>query len=283
MPTVWWTNTAFTASMYSGGSSTCDSSAPQWARSTIGGRVTVDGGAGGTVGVGEAVSDGELVTVSVGVGVAVSVGVADSVAVGSVVGVAVGVSEEAATGAAAKEPAARSPEARSFRAAARASRAVTPGSTRSRRSPLGRPEVLPSAAVTLASTASDGPTHRGSDTPRMSASTLSGRCWSRSSFRQPVQSPVSVLCVRTSAVPVRRFLAPCQVMPSMLNCSVSVRGRSRLVSPVPFRASVYTFAGRASAPRPPGWSATATVTAPAPPRTTAPSVSQVRRFRLSGL
>ncbi|MFH0242687.1 hypothetical protein ACGRHY_09640 [Streptomyces sp. HK10] len=81
---VWWTKAALMpSSRYADGSSTMDSSAPQAARETIGGRVTVESGAVGTVGSGDGLAVGlPEVPGSVGSGSVVS-GAVDSVPEGS--------------------------------------------------------------------------------------------------------------------------------------------------------------------------------------------------------
>jgi hypothetical protein len=59
---VWWTKTAFTSWLYSGGSGLIDSPAPQSARETIGGSGTVDGGTVGVPadGLAEVLVEGEV-------------------------------------------------------------------------------------------------------------------------------------------------------------------------------------------------------------------------------
>lgn len=173
-----------------------------------------------------------------------------------------------------------------------ASLEVTPGSTIARVSPLGSAVDDPSAATTRASTPSEGPTHRDSDMPRtpflLSAVSGSGRCESVFTDTQSVHFPVTLLRVRTWAVPLSSALCLSQVTPTSENGSVPVRGSSRLVLPSAFSSAERTLTGRgvvAEGPEPPVASglATAYVTTPAPPRTTAPIVTQALRLRLSGL
>lgn len=105
---------------------------------------------------------------------------------------------------------------------------VIPGSTRLTSSPVGSPALaVPSSRTTCTSTPSDGPTHSGSEAPRMPGSTPSGGSTPNSRSCQALHSPVSRLRVRTCAVPSICFLGPVQETPSSENCFVLVRGSSR--------------------------------------------------------
>jgi len=116
---------------------------------------------------------------------------------------------------------------------------ATPGSTRLTSRPFGRAELVePSLWTTWTCTPSEGPTHSGSEAPRASApasGSSSGSTFASRSF-QAVHSPVSMLWVRTCAVPCSRLPASFQETPSIENCLVSVRGSSRLPLAVPFSA-----------------------------------------------
>lgn len=87
-------------------------------------------------------------------------------------------------------------------------------------------------------------------------------------------------------MPCSRFAAPVQETPSSEDCRVPVRGSSRVPFVAAFSARSWTFTGRLACPPVP-WpedgAATAYVTTPPPPRTTAPSVSHARRLMPDGL
>uniref|UniRef100_UPI003513B0A5 hypothetical protein n=1 Tax=Streptomyces calvus TaxID=67282 RepID=UPI003513B0A5 len=137
-------------------------------------------------------------------------------------------------------------------------------------------------ATTRASTASDGPTHSGSDAPRTteaSPSSVSGARMPKSRSRQSVQVPLSALRVRICAVPSKSSALSSQETPTRENDCVSVRGSSRFFGSLPSSASVCARAGRevSSAPVTPEPPVTDTAVAPVPARTATPTASQIVR------
>ncbi len=162
----------------------------------------------------------------------------------------------------------------------------SPGSIMSSRSASGTAVSLP-PATTRASTASDGPTHSGSEAPRTreaSPSSVSGARMPKSRSRQSVHVPLSAPRVRICAVPSKSSALSSQETPTRENICVSVRGSSRFFGSLPSSDSVCACAGRdaSSAPLPPEPPVTDTAVTPVPARTTTPAASHIVRFGTLG-